>query len=342
MSYIGKVPFVATSNNKWSLNGYISTKIGGSGVNLISPSLKLYGIADSTLPSITYAKELTVDDDFFLSNVFAGVTFKRINRISLFNPDNGSEEIVIPILGLITGSGDISYQNGTGYGIDVGLLADKEIFASTNAKVGFVISNLSTTLQGKRYEVVSNDMESYSYHQDIPTIAKVGISWESDFLAKFFPLFGMYQNNSTTKNIETTNNLNVSGNVSANEIDKDFDDNEEDPDFQEDTDIVSENNSTTPDIKIKDDYAKTTYAIDIDIVAPYSSIFKRIHLGLEQPIFSFLALRMGLNQGYPTMGVDINLNNIFHMGMTYFTEELGEEIGDNPLSYYIYDFGFYW
>lgn len=84
------------------------------------------------------------------------------------------------------------------------------------------------------------------------------------------------------------------------------------------------------------------YAADFDYISMDTSFFKRLHLGLEQQYFDkLLAWRMGLNQGYPTMGIDLNLS-IYHLGFTYYTEELGTEIGQNPQSYYVLDGGFYW
>lgn len=87
----------------------------------------------------------------------------------------------------------------------------------------------------------------------------------------------------------------------------------------------------------------TTYAADFEVIAPYNSFFKRLHLGLEQKYFSdFFALRMGLNQGYGTMGGDFNFGNVYHLGLSYYTEEFGDEIGQNPQSFYVLDGGFYW
>ncbi len=84
-----------------------------------------------------------------------------------------------------------------------------------------------------------------------------------------------------------------------------------------------------------------TYAVDIDVIAPYSSMYKKLHLGIEQLYFNeLMALRMGLNQGYPTMGVNFNFG-VYHIGLTYYTEEFGREIGDNPQSFYYLDGGFY-
>lgn len=89
-------------------------------------------------------------------------------------------------------------------------------------------------------------------------------------------------------------------------------------------------------------FPNATYTADLDFISPDKSIYKKIHLGMEQTYLgTLLALRLGLNQGYPTMGIDLNLA-IFHLGLTYYTEEFGKEIGDNPQSFYLLNMGFYW
>jgi hypothetical protein len=89
-------------------------------------------------------------------------------------------------------------------------------------------------------------------------------------------------------------------------------------------------------------FPDATYAMDMDIISPESSTFKKIHLGMEQLYFNeLMAWRIGLNQGYPTTGVNFNFG-VFHAGLTYYVEEFGREIGDNPQPFYMLDMGFYW
>lgn len=93
---------------------------------------------------------------------------------------------------------------------------------------------------------------------------------------------------------------------------------------------------------MKDIFPDATYAMDLDIISPETSTFKKIHLGMEQLYFDdLLGWRIGLNQGYPTTGLNFNFG-VFHIGLTYYVEEFGREIGDNPQPFYFVDMGFYW
>ncbi|MDR2431106.1 MAG: conjugal transfer protein TraF [Candidatus Margulisbacteria bacterium] len=75
------------------------------------------------------------------------------------------------------------------------------------------------------------------------------------------------------------------------------------------------------------------YAADWDIIHPDNSLYKRLHFGLEQN-YGLCGWRMGLNQGYPTLGFNFNLG-WYRAGLVYYTEELGDEVGRQPQSYYV-------
>lgn len=131
------------------------------------------------------------------------------------------------------------------------------------------------------------------------------------------------------------------------------------------TDITSENNRTYTDyvervpvlgtvgfaVKsspfeniavLRDIFPDATYAFDFDIISPEISFYKKLHLGMEQLYFNdLMAWRLGLNQGYPTTGLDFGFG-AFHIGLTYYVEEFGREIGENPQPFYVLDMGFYW
>jgi len=93
---------------------------------------------------------------------------------------------------------------------------------------------------------------------------------------------------------------------------------------------------------LRDIFPDATYAMDIDILSPETSFYKKFHLGMEQLYFNeLMAWRIGLNQGYPTTGLNFNFG-IFHVGLTYYVEEFGREIGENPQPFYVMDMGFYW
>ncbi|MBU0580919.1 MAG: hypothetical protein KKA19_07055 [Candidatus Margulisbacteria bacterium] len=82
----------------------------------------------------------------------------------------------------------------------------------------------------------------------------------------------------------------------------------------------------------------TLLALDYDIVYPSRSYVKRMHLGLEQPLSDWLFWQMGLNQGYGTMGLQCRWS-AYTLGLAYFTEELGREVGQNPNTIWLLNAG---
>ncbi|MFH1283551.1 MAG: conjugal transfer protein TraF [bacterium] len=58
------------------------------------------------------------------------------------------------------------------------------------------------------------------------------------------------------------------------------------------------------------------------------TFYKKIHFGAEYP-FMFITGRVGLNQGYPTIGVEVSLLAL-KIGYTYYSDELGLYAGQNP------------
>src|SRR3972149_3171631 len=88
--------------------------------------------------------------------------------------------------------------------------------------------------------------------------------------------------------------------------------------------------SINPSIPI---LADTTIAFDYqDIAGAYNqdkSIGKRIHIGGEVGFLSRrILVRAGLNQGYPSLGAELNIA-IFKLGYVYYTEEMGAYAGQD-------------
>jgi len=344
MSLVFDFPFKSLAD-KFAISGYAFTKLSGEIRNPISPVIRIQGSSDIVLPAISFSKSLKTGNDFFIDDVITGFTIKRINRISLYNEDSGDESIEIPVLAIIEGNDNYAYQDANGYGFDLGITGK---LPSTNINVALAINNLSTSLTGKRYVIrttsVNTETEVYNFIQNIPTIAKAGISFENDWLSKFIPFIGyqikdktLSQENSEEEEfVISSNNEQVSTN------------NNEEKTIEVVSTVENEEITVTTDQQItsgnnkEPNYAKTVYALDFDIITPYTSLFKRLHMGLDQPVLPFLNVRLGINQGYGTFGIKFNIFDKFHCGYTYYTEELGEEIGINPASYHIYDFGFYW
>jgi len=69
-----------------------------------------------------------------------------------------------------------------------------------------------------------------------------------------------------------------------------------------------------------------------DITGKYEqdkSIWKRVHLGAELGLLSRrVFLRAGLNQGYPSIGAELNIG-ILRLGYVYYTEEIGAYAGQD-------------
>jgi hypothetical protein len=68
---------------------------------------------------------------------------------------------------------------------------------------------------------------------------------------------------------------------------------------------------------------------------PNSSMWKGLHFGFEKHFWGPMDLRLGLNQGYTTYGIGINLL-LFKLDYAYFIEEAGSEVGVKPFDYHIY------
>lgn len=80
-------------------------------------------------------------------------------------------------------------------------------------------------------------------------------------------------------------------------------------------------------------FIEPTIAIDlVDIVGlceDFSGVnlLSRLKIGAELQLFKLFELRAGLNQGYASLGVGLNLFNVIHLEVSYFTTEFGQSLG---------------
>lgn len=74
-------------------------------------------------------------------------------------------------------------------------------------------------------------------------------------------------------------------------------------------------------------------AADIKDISGKDIFFNKVHFGAELDMEK-IAIRCGINQGYPTYGFGINLS-ILHIDYAYLTEEWGYYPGQNPNSAHI-------
>ena len=71
---------------------------------------------------------------------------------------------------------------------------------------------------------------------------------------------------------------------------------------------------------------KVLFAFDINNIFMGGTLFKKVHMGFETVLFSFWAIRAGINQGYFTFGTGLDARFIKLEFFTY-AEELGESAG---------------
>ena len=91
---------------------------------------------------------------------------------------------------------------------------------------------------------------------------------------------------------------------------------------------------------ISDFVGDFTWAADYQLISPDTSFFKKTHLGLEKSVlFDIVKLRGGLNQGYVTAGFGIDVW-LVKFNYAYYTQELGPEIGMEPLKTHVFDLSF--
>jgi hypothetical protein len=62
-----------------------------------------------------------------------------------------------------------------------------------------------------------------------------------------------------------------------------------------------------------------------------SQLFSSIKAGIEIELIKSFEFRAGLNQGYATFGLGLNLFNILHLEASYYRHEFGAMLGDNKV-----------
>ena len=86
------------------------------------------------------------------------------------------------------------------------------------------------------------------------------------------------------------------------------------------------------------------FTILVDYIDFYDNnkenVFNKIHMGVEYKV-QVLALRAGLNSGYPAVGFGLN-SRVFDIDMAYYGEELTKGPGGDEESRYIIQIKFGW
>lgn len=105
----------------------------------------------------------------------------------------------------------------------------------------------------------------------------------------------------------------------------------------------------TPDLGSWEWLADFTLAADFtDTVGFFSDeltgsgFWSRLKLGAEVELFKLFEFRAGINSGYLTVGGGLNMFNILHMEVSYYTTEFGANVGDKPLDALTIRFNTFW
>ncbi|GBR76671.1 putative signal transduction protein [Candidatus Termititenax persephonae] len=311
--------FTPSSNiGSFAVGGYGNAQMSAEILNRLSPRFDLMGRADGVV-SLAYARTVPLEewlpdpDNFIFKDLQAGVAIKNIYRTSLYNPNEDSEVLSLEVLNLLGEDATYSGLNarfGSGLGFDLGVQSRLNLFGAT-ANIAVVLNNVATVIQGKQYgpniftsakglsELDEDEpwTEESRYKQKIPLTATLGLAVEASPFANP-PL-------------------------------------QPAPDTADDLPFFSQTFKYTY-LVLNCVLPRAVYAADFDIISPEKSGLKRLHLGLEQAYLNdFLRLQLGLNQGYPTIGLAADLFGWYRLGGLYYTEELGAEAGQNPSSFYV-------
>ena len=298
-SWSSGLVFTLEDIGSFAIGTYAGGRFDAKIVNRLSPRFEGSGYFDAILPSLTFAQNVDIESAHetwhWLRNPSIGITFKHVNRFSLYDPEEGSETVSIEVLDL--DDNRVAFRAGKGYGFDIGGQAEIDTFMGL-VTAAVVFNNIATNIHGIEYEpelkVTDNEDTTFSesaYSQQIPFSMTVGVAKQAS------PFAGL-------------RNMRGIGWAWAA------------------LDTV---------------FPNAVYAADIELFLPAprgaaDSLFKKLHFGLEQTysVFNLFDLdwRLGLNQGYPTTGLNFNFG-FWHMGLTYYTEELGKEVGEMPASYYV-------
>jgi hypothetical protein len=74
-----------------------------------------------------------------------------------------------------------------------------------------------------------------------------------------------------------------------------------------------------------------TFTVAADCTFLHNDMYQNIRLGVEKKIGTIAALRAGLNQGYPTLGLGLDFN-LLRLQYAFSTYEAGQFVGDAPVS----------
>ena len=94
--------------------------------------------------------------------------------------------------------------------------------------------------------------------------------------------------------------------------------------------------------------ADPTVAIDfVDLIGLFddfslNSFLARLKMGAEIKLFKVLELRGGLNGGYVSLGLGVDLFKVIHLEASYYWSEFGENLGDKDVDAFTIRANIFW
>ena len=94
--------------------------------------------------------------------------------------------------------------------------------------------------------------------------------------------------------------------------------------------------------------ADPTVAIDfVDLIGLFddfslNSFLARLKMGAEIKLFKVLELRGGLNGGYVSLGLGVDLFKVIHLEASYYWNEFGENLGDKDVDAFTIRANIFW
>lgn len=103
-----------------------------------------------------------------------------------------------------------------------------------------------------------------------------------------------------------------------------------------------------PDLGSWEWLADPTVAIDfVDLIGLFddfslNSFLARLKMGAEIKLFKVLELRGGLNGGYVSLGLGVDLFKVIHLEASYYWNEFGENLGDKDVDAFTIRANIFW
>ena len=285
-----------------------------------------------------------------LAKIDAGIGFKagrfalavdtQVN-LNLYNSVGGFEYLnIIPQV-------DVAFTTGLGFRF----LRDEAINFDVGVSLGL---NLRAFTQAVSFETFSDAMTGDSNFEDVLNGYVTALGWAMPLSIGFnanFP-FG-FTVSAVASNIQLINGGYNYKRTTFNAI-------EDDPmgeifsaigadEFTAKSDMnLALGVGWAPDLGGWEWLADPTVAIDfVDLIGLFddfslNSFLARLKMGAEIKLFKVLELRGGLNGGYVSLGLGVDLFKVIHLEASYYWNEFGENLGDKDVDAFTIRANIFW